>query len=399
MSDDRDRLVGLLSSNELERRWKAIRAGMRDRGIDALVLQASNEWLGGYLRWFTGLPANNAYPRAILFPLDGPMSLVQQGPFDGVTELDGSDSTYPGVGRLLTTPSYVSAAFTAHYDSDLIATECKREGLSSIGLVAPAAMYHGFGTGLAASLAEAGITIIDATDLIDDVKAIKSPEEQELIRRTARLQDEVLAAVRNHLQPGMRDYEVAAFAQYSAQLAGSEQGIYLGSSAPLGHAAPFRPRWQQGREICEGDVFTMLIETNGPGGLYTELSRPIVLGRASSELQDAWALALEAQKISLAMVKPGTASADIHAAHNAFMVSAGMPEEKRLYAHGQGHDMVERPLIRQDETMRIAEGMNLTIHPSVKTDEVFVAVVDNYFVGPDGPGECLHRSEKAIIEI
>jgi Xaa-Pro aminopeptidase len=372
---------------------------MRDRGIQALVLQASNDWLGGYLRWFAGLPANNAYPRAIMFPLDGTMSLVQQGPFDGVTELDGTDAAYPGVGRLLTTPSYVSAAYTAQYDSDLIATEVKRQGLASVGLVAPAAMYHGFGTGLIAAFAEAGITVADATDLVDDIKAIKSPEEQELIRRTAKLQDEVLAAVCNHIRPGMRDFEVAAFAQHTAQLAGSEQGIYLGSSAALGHAAPFLPRWRQGREIREGDVFTMLIETNGPGGLYTELSRPIVLGTASTELHDAWALALEAQENSLALVKPGRPGADVHAAHNAFMVAAGMPEEKRLYAHGQGHDMVERPLIRQDETMRIAEGMNLTIHPSVKTDEVFVAVVDNYLVGPDGPGECLHGSPKEIIEI
>ena len=372
---------------------------MRDRGLEGLVLQASNDWLGGYLRWFTGLPANNAYPRAIMFPLDGTMSLIQQGPFDGVTELDGTDAAYPGVGRLLTTPSYVSAAYTAQYDSDLIATELKRAGIGSVGLVAPAAMYHGFGTGLIGALGEAGITVADCTDLVDDIKAIKSPEEQALIRRTAQLQDEVLAAVCQHLHAGMRDFEVAAFAQYTAQLAGSEQGIYLGSSAAPGHAAPFLPRWQQGREICEGDVFTMLIETNGPGGLYTELSRPIVLGRASAELQDAWALAREAQQHSLASVKPGTPSAEVHAAHNAFMVAAGMPEEKRLYAHGQGHDMVERPLIRQDETMRLAEGMNLTVHPSIKTGQVFVAVVDNYFIGPDGPGECLHRSPKEIIEI
>ena len=399
MSDDGDRLVGALSFAEMKRRWRAVRAGMRDRGIDALVLQASNDWLGGHLRWFTGLPANNAYPRAIVFPVDGTMSLVQQGPFDGVTELDGTDSTYPGVGRLLTTPSYVSAAATAHYDSDLIVAELRREGPETVGVVAPASMYYGFGAALAAALDEAGVALVDATELVDDIKAIKSSEEQALIRRTAEQQDEVLCAVRAHLRPGMRDFEVAAFAQYTAHLAGAEQGIYIGSSASPGHAAIFRPGWQQGREIHPEDVFTMLIETNGPGGLYTELSRPIVLGRAPSELRDAWALALEAQQHSLALLQPGAAGAEVYAAHNDFMAAAGLPAEKRLYAHGQGHDMVERPLIRHDETMRIAEGMNLTVHPSVKTDQVFVAVVDNYFIGPDGPGECIHRSPKEIIEI
>lgn len=399
MSSDDDRLVGALTFTEMERRWAAVRAGMRDRSIGAIVVQASNDWLGGYLRWFCGLPANNAYPRAVMFPVEGPMSLIQQGPFDGVSELDGADSTYPGVGRVLTTPSYVSAAVTAEYDSDLIIGELRRGGHRTVGVVAPAAMYHGFGNGLATGLAKVGVTLVDVTDLVDDIKAIKSPEEQGLIRRTAELQDEVLSAVQAHIRPGMRDFEIASFAQYVAHLNGAEQGIYLGSSAPPGHAANFRPGWQQGREVQKGDVFTMLIETNGPGGHYTELSRPIVLGKAPSELKDAWAVALEAQQHSLAQLRPGAESAEVHAAHNAFMTAAGMAEEKRLYAHGQGHDMVERPLIRQDETMRIVEGMSLTVHPSVKTNEVFVAVVDNYLIGADGPGECLHQTPKEVIEI
>jgi Xaa-Pro aminopeptidase len=399
MRNDDDRLVGHVSSAEMERRWAAVRREMHDRGIDALVAQASNDWLGGYLRWLTGLPANNAYPRAVVFPREGTMSLVQQGPFNGATELDGNDPTYPGVGRLLTTPSYVTAAATAEYDSDIIAAELSRLGAGVIGFVAPAAMYHGFGTGLSAALAAAGTSVLDATDLVDEIKAIKSAEETELITRTAVLQDEVLAAVREHIRPGLRDFEVAAFAQYTAHLRGAEQGIYLGSSAPPDHAAPFRPRWQQGRTLHAGDTFTLLIETNGPGGLYAELSRPIVLGKASSRMREMWDLVVEAQRHSLSLLTPGTPAASVHAAHNRFMVAAGQPEEKRLYAHGQGHDMVERPLVRQDEPMEIREGMNLTVHPAVKADDLFVAVVDNYLIGPNGPGECLHRTPKEIIEI
>jgi Xaa-Pro aminopeptidase len=394
-----DRRIGALSVDEMERRRSAVRAEMRDRSIDAIVVQASNDWLGGYLRWFVGLPANNAYPRAAVVPVEGPISLVQQGPFDGVTELDGTDDSYPGVGRLLTTPSYVTAAVTAHYDSDLIVGELRRLGCRTVAVVAPTAMYHGFVDGLTAALTSAGVTVVDATDWVDEVKAIKSPEEQQLIRQTAELQDEVLTAVKAHIRPGMRDFEVAAFAQYQAHLAGAEQGIYLGSSAPVGHAATFLPGWQQGRTIRAGDVFTMLIETNGPGGHYTELSRPTAMGPAPAELKDAWALAAEAQQHSLGLLRPGVSSADVHASHNEFMAAAGMSEEKRLYAHGQGHDMVERPLIRQDETMRIAAGMSLTVHPSVKTGAAFVAVVDNYLVGADGPGQCIHRTPKQIIEI
>ena len=49
---------------------------MGERKIDALVMQNSNDWLGGYVKWFTDLPANNGYPRAVVFHADAPMSVV-----------------------------------------------------------------------------------------------------------------------------------------------------------------------------------------------------------------------------------------------------------------------------------------------------------------------------------
>ena len=77
----------------------------------------------------------------------------------------------------------------------------------------------------------------------------------------------------------------------------------------------------------------------------------------------------------------------------------GLPPETRLYAHGQGYDMVERPLIRQDETMPLAEGMCLAVHPGYETDALFAVICDNYMVEGEGPGPCLHRTEKRLFEV
>ena len=49
--------------------------------------------------------------------------------------------------------------------------------------------------------------------------------------------------------------------------------------------------------------------------------------------------------------------------------------------------------------MALAAGMCIVVHPGVKTERQFMTIVDNYLIGPDGPGECLHRSPKSIIEI
>ena len=64
-----------------------------------------------------------------------------------------------------------------------------------------------------------------------------------------------------------------------------------------------------------------------------------------------------------------------------------LPKELRLYAHGQGYDMVERPLVREDEPMRIMQNMNIVVHPGIMNERVFMTNTDNYLIGSDGPGD------------
>jgi Xaa-Pro aminopeptidase len=195
------------------------------------------------------------------------------------------------------------------------------------------------------------------------------------------MQDAVMARVREFIRPGLRDFEVAAYAQYVGQQLGSEQGIFLCSSAPVGQAASFKARFQQGRVLQPGDVFSQLVENNGAGGYYTELSRIFVLGKASAELRDAHARVLEAQRYALSLLKPGASCRDIYQRHNAWLRQQQMPEERRLSVHGMGYDMVERPLIRSDEDMRIESGMAIIVHPGILNDRMFVHNTDIYLIG------------------
>jgi Xaa-Pro aminopeptidase len=391
------RVLNAVSGAELQRRWHAVRAVMRDRKIDALVLQNSSDWVGGYIRWFSNQPATNGYPSSLVFPLDEGMSLIEQGPFDGqhIANKDAAHDT--GIARRLTTPSYPSVGYTGAYDAELAAQELRRLGARRVGLVAPAAMYHTFGQNLGALLKE--VELVDATDMVDRIKAIKSPEERGFIRQVAAMQDEVLARVREFLRPGLKDYEVAAYAQYVGQQLGSEQGIFLCSSAPWGQAASFRPRSMQGRTLQPGDIFSLLIENNGAGGYYTELSRIFVLGPVPQELRDAHAAVLEVQNYALSLLKPGASCREVAAQLHAFLRQKNLPEERRLSVHGMGYDMVERPLIRHDEDMHIGEHMTIVCHPGLLNPRMFVHNTDVYLIEANGPSECLHRTPKRIIEI
>jgi Xaa-Pro aminopeptidase len=143
----------------------------------------------------------------------------------------------------------------------------------------------------------------------------------------------------------------------------------------------------------------LLIENNGPGGFYTEIARTIVLGKASNELIDGFEAVREAQMHTLGLMKPGVSCRDIAAAHDTHMKQCGLPPELRLYSHGQGYDMVERPLVRADETMVLDAGINLAVHPGYETPSIFAVICDNYLIEANGPGECLHQTEKRIFEV
>ena len=69
MEDPKARMTTSVSKAEMERRWKAAREVMKERHIDFLVMRNDEEFLGGYVRWFSDIPANYSYPFTVDFSL------------------------------------------------------------------------------------------------------------------------------------------------------------------------------------------------------------------------------------------------------------------------------------------------------------------------------------------
>src|SRR6202035_3486816 len=250
-------------------------------------------------------------------------------PFGGVTELNGkSDGTRRGVKRWYTTPSYSSCYYTAPYDPEPAAKALEPYAGGTIGLVGTYQMSFAMVDYMQKGRFS-NSRFVDASDLVDRIKVIKSREERELVRRAASMQDGAMRAAFAAVEPGMRDRDIAAIAQCYSQRHGSENGIYLCASMSPGKPSGFSQRHYQNRVIEEGDTVALLVEDSGPGGMYAELGRTAVVGKASAELKDEFAFALEARKFNLGLLTPGTPCADIFAAYNAFMRKNGRPEERR----------------------------------------------------------------------
>lgn len=395
VSDLSERLNTPISSAELERRWAAVRAAMADAGLDALVMQNNSQSLGGYVRWFTDVPGSD-YPVSVVFPREEPMTVVAHGPL-GERELPlQTDGIFRGVQRVIGTASFPSVHYTRTYDAELLAPALEPFARGNIGLIGTYQLGYANGSYLVEHFPDARFT--EVSELVDAIKAIKSEEEQELIHATAAMQDEVMEIALAAVEPGKKESEVTALAQHAAHQRGSEAGILLCGAGPVGEPAGLAPRHRQDRVLHDGDVFVLLVEVDGPGGLYTELGRTCTVGPAPTRVKEELESTLAAQRFTVERLRPGNSCREVFEEYNEFMRERGRPEEHRIHAHGQGYDLVERPLIRFDETMTVQSGMNFACHPSYRIDGFVAWICDNWLVGPDGPGERLHRFPQQIVE-
>jgi len=393
-----ERLNTPISTVELERRWRAVRSAMEQAGIDVLLMQNNNDHMGGYVRYFTDMPATNGYPNTVIFPRDGEMSVVCQGPFGGSETTAQGDINWRGVNTIMTTPSYASAHYTKEYDPELAAKALAPFARATIGFLGTYQMSYAMLDYIKRAFPDA--RFVDASDMVDRIKVIKSAEEMELVKRAALMQDGAMRAAFAAVKPGMRDTEVAAAAQHYSQCHGSENGIYLCASMPLGTPSKFANRHLQNRIIQKGDQIALLVEDNGPGGMYTELGRSCVVGaKVPQAMKDELAFCKDARRFTLDLLKPGTPCKDIWDQFNAFMRKNGRPLEARLYCHGQGYDLVERPLVRNDEPMMIEKDMNIVVHPTYIHGGYLNWLCDNYLIGGNGPGDRLHQFPEEIVEV
>jgi Xaa-Pro aminopeptidase len=390
----------VLNRGELERRWGLLRGLLRARSLDALVTQGANthSGIGGYFRWITGSSVPGAYPRSVVFSRDEAMTLISHGAAGGDVRSDPDSDESPGVERRMSAPMFPMVHYTAAYDAQCVLTDLRTRGARRVGLAGASTFAHGFAATLAAA---DDLEWEDVTDDLDTFKAIKSDQEIEYCRATARMQDSLIEAARDCIRPGMREFEVATELTRLAALAGSFGGFILTTSGALDERGPpMFPRTaeMQGRTLAAGDLVLVLIENSGPSGYTTHIGRMYSLGEPSREILEAHATILAEQDALAKDLVPGASPARLFDAYNTRMRQRGLAEETRVHAHGQGYEIVERPLIRSDETMSIAERMNIGIHPMIITRRVLVTAVDNYMTGVDG-AERLHQSPRTIFEI
>src|SRR5215469_1299188 len=172
-----ERINHPISTAELERRWQATRDAMARARLDVLLMQSSNDFMGGYVKWFTDLPATHGYPVCVAFPREDRMIVVNMGAFGHDVSFDAQgDAVRRGVGRHLSVPSFTTAHYTGGYQAELIEKALAPYALARVGLVGTAEMSFALVDQLKRGRF-GNAEFVEASDLVERVKMIKSAEE------------------------------------------------------------------------------------------------------------------------------------------------------------------------------------------------------------------------------
>lgn len=373
-----------LSQHELERRWKALRERMAAQGIDYLVAQSQNRAVGGYFRYFTDLPGGN-YPNAVVFPLEGEMAVIWHGPASPAPAVNPPDWALREGKVKFNTPAFPNVWWEDGWDANKAVEYMLRKKPRKVGLVGlgnmSAALYENIKKGLA------GVEVVNATDLVDEVRMVKSEEELMLHREAAYMHEMSYEVAKEAILVGRAVDEIMREIRFAQMEAGSEeQQMAITFGPPNG---PHQTQFSWGntyirRTIQEGDIVNLLIESSMAGGYWYDLRRFLSVGPVPEAYQEAWEICIEARAIMAKNCKPGMLPGEAVDACEAFLKSKGCPPEDRVSGHGQGLDLVERPAFLRDEVCKLEVGMIVCLHPTAKTKHAAVGLADTYVVTESG---------------
>jgi Xaa-Pro aminopeptidase len=236
-------------------------------------------------------------------------------------------------------------------------------GTGRVGLVGediiPLALYRALTEALPA------LELRGADEVVRAQRVVKSPAEQDLLRRAASVADVGLRAALGRIRPGTTEAGVCAAGIAAAMEAGADFIRYL--RVHSGPYSSYGSRWPQAtsRVIEEGELVTLDI-IGAVRGYQFDVLRTAVAGGADGEQRRLLGAVARALEAAVAAARPGATCGDLVRLANGLLDEAGYGAHARTFmGHGIGLETVEDPYLTPDSTTRLVPGMVLCIEPGV----------------------------------
>jgi Xaa-Pro aminopeptidase len=237
------------------------------------------------------------------------------------------------------------------------------------------------------ALKDAGIKIINASQMLVEMKAIKSIDEINCLKMVANICEHGWWKVWENLRPGMRDMEVWNIA-ISAFMEGGAEGFDYGNGIYSGPLSFSRGMKATNRFINTGDLVYMPMCHVVYNGYVSCTYRTLIAGRKPNQKEKDWyKTVLERVDNAIDAMKPGVSTAEI-AEKFAPASKWGYKEEAEVstieFAHGIGISGYNIPIINRQFSFK---------YPQIIEENMAVAI--ECLEGEDRVGGC--RLENMVI--
>lgn len=382
---------------EYEARVKRIRAVMKQRGIDLLLLSDPCNMF-----YATGYDAWSFYvPQCVLIGQD------EGEPVWIGREMDGHGANLTSYLKpeniVPYSDKYVQS--TVHHPMSVMADEIRhRFGQNLCIGVEKNSYYLDIQTYERLKSELSACTIEDASLLVNWVRSVKSPKEISYLHDAAVLVQNAMKAAIEMIEPGVRECDVAGTI-YRELMAGSPDfaGAYT-STPPL---IPTGERLNTPHLSWNSDTYKKDAQVNLElvacrNRYHTPLGRSMFLGKAPEALKTLESAVIDGLDTALSLIKPGMTASDVEASWQSAASKYGVKKNARCgYSLGIAYPPTfgEQTISLRPEDNTVLE-VSMTFHlmPAIWHDGHSIVITEPFVVTENG-AETFCKFPRKLFEV
>lgn len=224
---------------------------------------------------------------------------------------------------------------------------------------------------------------IDISDVISDLRSVKTSDEIDRIRRAEALNVEIFNSAISLFSPGMTEREMALIIKRMmierAEGEAFETIVCVGANAAECHHRPDDTVWN-GRESVLIDLGLKL------DGVCSDLTRNILPKRPSKLYKKVYDVVLEANRSAIKAARPGISTKALDKIARDVITKAGFGKcFGHSLGHGVGYEIHESPTLSKRFNTILKPGMIVTIEPGIYLEgNLGVRIEDLILITEDG---------------
>ncbi|GAA1139667.1 M24 family metallopeptidase [Ornithinicoccus hortensis] len=246
--------------------------------------------------------------------------------------------------------------------------------------------------------------LVDSLELVNWVRIVKSPLEQDKMRVAGEIAQTVMQIALDNVEPGRRQCDVVAHIQYAQALGARKLGGDYPAIVPMlptGETAGTPHLTWSDLPLRKGEATT--IELAGVYHRYhVPLARTVSLGKPPKELRRCAGAVTEGLHAALDMLRPGSTGRQVQAAFADTIARYGYVKESRVgYSIGIGYppDWGERTIsLRAEDLTLIQPGMAFHVILGMWMDGWGYELSEPVLVGEDGPERLAPLPQELVVK-